>query len=66
MQEINYKDGLNKVLETKLLNYKRKLIKENIEPRRRILQVIQEAKHSRESLIKGEENINNIMRLFGQ
>jgi hypothetical protein len=39
--KINFKDHLSKVLERKLINYKRKLIKGNKEDKRRIRQIKQ-------------------------
>jgi chromatin segregation and condensation protein Rec8/ScpA/Scc1 (kleisin family) len=66
MRAIDDKDHLNKVVEGKLNIYTRKLIQENKEGKRRMKQVIQEAKCNLERIIQEQKEFKDRMGLYGQ
>jgi hypothetical protein len=62
----DYNNHINKILEGRLNNYWKKIIKESKEDRRRIIQLIREANIEREEIIKEQNDFQEVMGLYGQ
>jgi hypothetical protein len=66
LRTINYKDHINRVLESRLNIYLRKLIKGNREDKRRLRLMIKEANYNKTEIEKEQTEFQEIMGLYGE
>jgi hypothetical protein len=66
MRTVNYKDHIRKVLETRMSDYWRKLIKNNREGKKRIQLIVKEANYGKMEIEKEQTDFQEIMGLYGE
>jgi hypothetical protein len=66
MRNINYKDRISKILESRMSVYRKKLIKSNREDKKRIQFIVKEANYGEMELEKEQTEFQEIMGISGE
>jgi hypothetical protein len=66
MMLMNYKDHINKVLGNRIMNHRRKCMKENLNGKKRLKRLIREANRQRKEILYEQQEFQEIFGLYGQ